>query len=221
MGVTDSLAIVVILSLVLATCATLGNPGGALPNTSGTVAREKEMQRRAAILARQLRRVRLLLVAGATVLVAGVLEVTSLYSWGATLVVARSAPRQTAAFVAAMPAGAGMSEALTDSRQEADSTPNAAATAKQMASTAGILAGAFYSVLLAAIFIPAFAVLGAQSRALADGGLADKSESEKSTWLTAQGLSGSLPRQLGSLAAVLAPIIVGGPGTALVKALAQ
>jgi hypothetical protein len=91
-----------------------------------------------------------------------------------------------------------------------------------VATTVGMVAGTFYTVLLSVIFLPAFAVMrwradAAAARACA----ANPTEAARQEWLTKHDLGPAMPKQLTSLLALLGPVLVGGPGTALLKLFAE
>ena len=90
---------------------------------------------------------------------------------------------------------------------------------KVVAQTASLAAGVVYTSLLAAIFLPALAILRTRLRALAEVECPGKTEEEQTKWLTQRGLIATLPKQVASALAVLAPLLVGGPGSLLAKLL--
>lgn len=83
----------------------------------------------------------------------------------------------------------------------------------------GILNGAFYSIFLAGIFVPAIAQLRAQAHRLADMAMPDAPAAERNKWLEENAVAGTLPRQLVSAVAVTAPLLAGGPLVALLEAI--
>jgi hypothetical protein len=85
----------------------------------------------------------------------------------------------------------------------------------EIAQSMGLLTGSFYSILLAAIFLPVFAVLRTQAERLADLANPTNLGAVRSKWLADNSLEASIPKQIISLLAVLAPAIAGGPITKL------
>jgi hypothetical protein len=95
------------------------------------------------------------------------------------------------------------------------------ADASVIPETMGALSGSFYSLLLAAIFLPAFVILRSSAEQLADKAKNGKPAAERSTWMAANAIESSFPKKLLSVLAVLAPLIAGGPATKLLEAITQ
>lgn len=150
---------------------------------------------RVTVLARHQERVRLLLYAGAFTLVAGTLQASALYSWAASML----APGTVAGL-------------------EASAIPYFAKSA-DLSQAMGMLNGPFYSILLASIFVPAFVILRAKTQGLAQEAEPDANPVQRKKWLEENALGGSVPMQFKTLAALLAPILAGGPLTALLDLL--
>jgi hypothetical protein len=84
----------------------------------------------------------------------------------------------------------------------------------------GILNGAFYSIFLAGVFVPAIAHLRTQGLTLVEAILSDASAAERKKWLEDNAIEGTLPRQLLNALAVSAPLLAGGPLVSLLEGLA-
>ncbi|HEX8635751.1 MAG TPA: hypothetical protein VF703_16500 [Pyrinomonadaceae bacterium] len=139
------------------------------------------------VLARQQKRVRLLLYVGALTLVAGTLQASALYAWAMSM--------------------------LT---QPANVTPYSS-NLSDIPQVMGILNGAFYSIFLAGIFVPAIAQLRGQAYLFADLQMPNASPAERSKWLAEHEVGGTVPKQLISALAVFAPLLAGGPLIALLE----
>ncbi len=83
----------------------------------------------------------------------------------------------------------------------------------------GMLNGSFYSLFLAALFVPAFFVLRMCADRLAERAKPDTTPTERTKWLADYGIAVSIPQESLSVAAVLAPALVGGPITQIVEKL--
>lgn len=83
--------------------------------------------------------------------------------------------------------------------------------------TLGIVNGALYSILLAAIFVPAMIQLRVQARRLAEAANPDSSAAERNKWLDENAIAGTIPRQIYSTLAVAGPLLAGGPVVALLE----
>jgi hypothetical protein len=181
--------------------------------------------------------------------VLGVIEVSTLYSWAGTMISSDSAAKARAdiakaradtakarADTAKTRADSAKAEVRAAARARADTAKARADTAKARAdtlkavpsyldktasvsTTATMLAGVFYSVLLCAIFIPAFAVIQRRLNALAESAEPNGSPAKRSQWLTTRNLSLDLPKQLATITALAGPALVGGPINVLLKAL--
>lgn len=199
-GAIDVMAAVVIVLVALAVCVSVK----AIPRSSVIQkSRVGETGGDITVPARAVRTIRLLLAVAAITMVAGVLQVGSLYRWGTTMLVADSP-------AAAEPAAAASGEASA-----ATSAPEYLADQKRIPESVSLAAGIVYSALLAGIFLPAFGMLRSRMRALADTHCPGVPEDEREEWLTKQGLVATLPKQALSALAVLAPLLVGGPGSLL------
>lgn len=71
--------------------------------------------------------------------------------------------------------------------------------AKDMPQAFGVLTGSFYSILLAAIFLPTFGVLRSQAQRLADVARPGATDVARHKWLTENAIEASLPKQLVSV----------------------
>jgi hypothetical protein len=144
---------------------------------------------RASLLRDYLRYVRLLLLVGAAALAAGAMQAGALYSWGQALFV------------------------------NAPGNPQYLVIADDLPHTLGALTGAFYSIMLASIFGGPLIVLRAWAESIADAAVAAKvagAEGTPEEFLSRQGIDLSMTRHLGSIAALLAPLVAGGPLQTLV-----
>jgi len=218
-----------------------GLPQPARPNPAA--------ERRASVFAGRIADLRTLLRLAAVLTVLGVIEVSTLYSWAGTMISSDSAAKARAdiakaradtakarADTAKTRADSAKAEVRAAARARADTAKARADTAKARAdtlkavpsyldktasvsTTATMLAGVFYSVLLCAIFIPAFAVIQRRLNALAESAEPNGSPAKRSQWLTTRNLSLDLPKQLATITALAGPALVGGPINVLLKAL--
>lgn len=164
------------------------------------------------------RRLRVLLLTGAVMTVIGTFETTSLLSWGTTMVLTDSAFNESQRSAQSAP-GTPLPDSVAKPRVNAKPAAPYLSTVDAISNTAGFICGSFYSLLLAAIFIPAFTVVRERARALGETATADTStETSLNAFLTQHDLSATFPRQLGTVLAVLGPALLGGPLQALVKA---
>lgn len=167
--------------LVAGACACLldihRGPAGA------SVSDAEKHQELAAALNVQSRRLQSVLFAGAAVLVAGVVEVDSLYHWALSL--------------------------TNLSKEEA-----AAVT-----SSATVPTGTFFSLFLAAAYLPAALILRERGMALARSALPLDGPAAHGQWLQNNGLGISITSQVTSLLALLGPVLAGGPLNAFAHAL--
>ena len=72
-------------------------------------------------------------------------------------------------------------------------------------------AGVFFTVLLAAAYAPALAVIRARARAVVDKQTDLVTEAQKRDWLEKNGLTLSVPQQASTFLAVLGPMLAGSP----------
>lgn len=142
-----------------------------------------------------LSRLRHLLFVGALALVAGTLQTEALYSWA-------------------------MSLTSSGSISVPGTTPGTAyyLDPQIIPQTMTMISGTLYSLVLAAIFVPGFLLL---RRNVLDLSFVATTPEKRATWLKDRNLDSSLPKQLSTLAGVLAPIIVGGPFASLLEALTK
>lgn len=163
---------------------------------SDTYAHEKKpVVERVVSLARDQNLVRKLLYVGALTLVAGTLQASALYSWGITL----------------MPSA----DILPDLVNYDSSKPTG------IPQLMGAFNGAFYSILLAVIFVPAFIQLGEIADRLVGEESPNATEPERNAWFVNHALDYSVPRQLFSALAILSPLLAGGPLTSLLEVVAR
>jgi hypothetical protein len=161
------------------------------------------------IVVRDIKRLRLLLMASALVLALGAVEVGSLYAWGGAIVSASERP-----MIRTVDTGSRTITRAADSSLVAKFHK----AGEDLPSTTSGIAGAFYSLLLASMFLPAFALVRLKLRDLALNECPETfTEIERSKWLADHDLEASIPRQITAALAVLAPILVGGPGSELLK----
>ena len=161
------------------------------------------------IVVRDIKRLRLLLMASALVLALGAVEVGSLYAWGGAIVDASERP-----MITTVDTSPGTITRAADSSLVAKFHK----AAEDLPSTTSGIAGGFYSLLLASMFLPAFALVRLKLRDLALTECPETfTEIERSKWLADHDLEASIPRQVTAALAVLAPILVGGPGSELLK----
>lgn len=139
-------------------------------------------------LARLQRRAQTLLNVGAIALVAGTLQVKTLYAWAATMI----APATKGAPAESYYAG-------SDS----------------MSGAMGMLSGALYSLLLAAIFVPCFAQLQRHANQLADREASVTDAPTRAAWLASHGLDATIVRKALGTLAMLAPLIGGSLASVL------
>jgi hypothetical protein len=132
-----------------------------------------------------------LLWLSALVLVAGVFQVTALYTW---------------AFTVVMPSP-GIPGYLTD--------------IKQATSASAAIIGILHSASLCVIFLPVFALNRGSARRLAARDLPEGTEEDREKWLTARALHAPLARQLANAVALLAPVLAGAPGALLLQVLSS
>jgi hypothetical protein len=140
-------------------------------------------QHLAAALNVQNRRLKTVLFAGAAVLVAGILELDSLYRWAASV--------------------AGITE------------PENAATL--ISAAAAVPTGTFFSLFLAAVYIPAALILRERGTALVRIALPGAGLPEQVRWLEENGLTTPVSSQITALVALLGPVLAGGPLNALAQ----
>jgi hypothetical protein len=167
------------------------------------------MKERTAMLVKETQTLRVLLIAGALLTVLGVIQVTTLYSWATTMVIDEAPQGAPAQNTASTSGSAGVSPSRPYySKTESVSGP------------VSMLAGTFYTLLLCAIFLPAFAVTQLRARQLWDHTAPSvATETDRTKWLEDHKLSMSPPKQLASGLALLSPTLVAGPLNAILKAL--
>lgn len=144
-----------------------------------------------AVLAASQERIRTLLYVGALSLVAGTLQSSALYSWAGSMLSSRSIGTVGADAVEYFAKG-------TD-----------------IAQTMGMLNGSFYSLMLATIFVPAFALLRVKALLLAHEADPAAAPADRKAWLEGKGIGASVHTHIVTAAALLAPAITGGPVTTL------
>lgn len=147
------------------------------------VSAAEDLQQLAASLNVQSRRLQSVLFAGAAVLVAGVVEVDSLYHWALSLT-------------------------------KLNENQAAAVTASAIVPT-----GTFFSLFLAAAYLPAALILRERGMALARSALPLEGPAAQGQWLHNNGLGTSVASQVTSLLALLGPVLAGGPLNAFAHAL--
>jgi hypothetical protein len=101
--------------------------------------------------------------------------------------------------------------------QQLPATSEYAAGSKIIPEAMGWLAGSFYSILLAAIFVPTFSILRYEAEHLADKAKPNKPAVVREKWLVDHAIATSIPKQFVSAIAVLAPLIAGGPLSQLLE----
>lgn len=79
--------------------------------------------------------------------------------------------------------------------------------------------GAVWTLLLLSIYLPSILILRNRARKLAEGSGSAKGPDEITTWLSKNGLVIELPQKLARIAAILSPLIVGGPAAPLLQLL--
>jgi hypothetical protein len=140
-------------------------------------------QHLAAALHVQNRRLKTVLFAGAAVLIAGILELDSLYRWAASV--------------------AGITK------------PENAATL--ISAAAAVPTGTFFSLFLAAVYVPAALILRERGAALVRIALPGAGLPEQARWLEEHGLTTPVSSQITALVALLGPVLAGGPLNALAQ----
>lgn len=83
----------------------------------------------------------------------------------------------------------------------------------------GAMNGAFYSILLASIFVPGLTLLRLTVSRLANAANVGVTSEERARWISINSLDVSIPKGVLSALAVLAPLIIGGPGVSMLQAL--
>lgn len=148
-------------------------------------------------LSKYQRLVQSLLIVSAIALAAGSLEASALYSWAGTMIQPAMVPVSPDSSIAYFDGG------------------------DALARTMGPLVGTFYTIMLAAVFVPALVLMRIAARRLAWQELGDTAlEPQLEKWLEERAILASVPRQLGATLAVFAPLIAGGPLSAILQALA-
>ncbi|HEX2079338.1 MAG TPA: hypothetical protein VHG08_16550 [Longimicrobium sp.] len=84
--------------------------------------------------------------------------------------------------------------------------------------SATVPTGTFFSLFLAAAYIPAALILRQQAAALAATAVGAVAAAEQSRWLQDNGLTTSIATQVSSLVALLGPILAGAPLNAMAQA---
>jgi hypothetical protein len=85
--------------------------------------------------------------------------------------------------------------------------------------TMGAVGGSYYSLLLATIFVPVFVALRNRAEEITDRAREKIPVVDQAKWFTENPIESSIPRQIISALAVLAPLIAGGPLTQLLAKL--
>ena len=134
-----------------------------------------------------------LLYVGALVLVAGTIEASFLYSWAISMLEPYSAT------------------SLTPPKHPL--TYYWSAELNNIPQVMGMLNGSFYSILLAAIFVPALFQLQGVTNRLFNVEVQKKIEPalSRKEWLEKNAVDASFPRQLLTMFVVLSPMLAGGP----------
>lgn len=143
------------------------------------------------------RMVHTLLVVSAISLAAGSLEASMLYGWAGTMI--SPVP---------VPEGSESAVAYFEGRDA-------------LARTMGPLIGTFYTILLAAVFVPALVLMRTAARSLGRSALgAGTHPPTIEKWLEERAIGASVNRKIASTVAVFAPLLAGGPLPAVLQAIA-
>lgn len=156
--------------------------------------KQELINKRASAIARDKNIIHKLLYVSALALIAGALQASALYSWGL-----------------AMPSENMLSDLNNFNSLKTTGIPQLMEAFN----------GAFYSIMLAIIFAPAFIQLGLIADRLLDEAKPYAIETERKAWFVEYALETSVPRQLLSALAILSPMLVGGPLTSLIEALSS
>lgn len=185
-------------------------PGGQAPRP---VAPAPKVATDLILLSGHVRGLRTLLFASSVVLVLGVLQVSSLYAWGAAII---NASVPDAKLLSSNASRSSTAEDLSraSGQDPIQLYPERAKSVPQ--SVAGI-AGAFYTIVLIGIFAPAIGVMRNRLTDAVFRAEPTSSQLERDALLTTHGLALSIPNQVAALTALLGPFLAGIPGVALAK----
>jgi hypothetical protein len=89
-----------------------------------------------------------------------------------------------------------------------------------LAGGTALVSGTFFTLLLAAMYVPVVVFLGLDTNAVAVG-LGSATPTERQTWLEQNGLASSWRHQAGRVAALLCPILTGWLGEPITRALSS
>jgi hypothetical protein len=206
--IVELMAAAAIVVLIFVVCWSLISQPKPFHGPLSAAEKDTFLKKRTAVFVREIRTLRMLLVAGALLTILGVIQVTTLYGW-ATTMVGDEASR------AAAPASPN-----TGGRSAGSSSRPYLSKADSVSAPVSMLAGTFYTLLLCAIFLPAFAVTQRRANQLWEQTApANATETDRAKWFEDHQLSMSPPKQIASALALLSPTLVAGPLAALLKAL--
>lgn len=143
---------------------------------------------------------RALLHFGVLALVAGTIEVSTLYTWGMQLVEPE--------ILAPVFPGVGKEEVLAYF-----------SSTSEVAKGFSLANGVFYSMLLAAIFTPAFVIMNKFAKDFAHQQNPEKTNKEKQEWLEENDLASGIPQRVVQIFLALAPAVVGVPVVSLIESI--